>query len=137
MSYVCNLSERQLERMVNHSLNKFMPSFLTQDAGLNSRFMIVQYASACITAENKSLANPGSMNSIPTYEGNEDHVSMTGYPARKALESINNTYNVLAYQLFTTGQALDFTKESPHDNLHRLHQHIRSFAFVCYGSAQA
>lgn len=126
MSYLCNNSERRLERMVNHSLNGFMPSFLTNNPGLNSGLMILQYASAGITAENRKLACPGSVDSIPTCEGSEDIVSMAGYPARKAYESVQNTYKVLAYELFTACQALEYTKEHPHQRLHQLHQYLRS-----------
>lgn len=126
MSYLCNISERRLERMVNSSLNGFMPSFLVKNPGLNSGFMIVQYASAGITAENRKLANPGSVDTIPTCEGFEDIVSMAGYPARKALDSVENTYKVLSYELMTACQALEFTKEKPHERLYNLYQYVRS-----------
>lgn len=126
-SLLCNISERRLERMVNHSLNGFMPSFLTNNPGLNSGFMIVQYATAGITAENRHLSNPGSLDSIPTCEGSEDIVSMAGWSSRKAYQAMENTYQVLAYELFVSMQALDFTKEQPNKAVNSLYNHIRTF----------
>lgn len=126
MSTLCNISERRLERMVNHSLNGFLPSFLIENAGLSSGFMIVQYASAGITAENRQLANPACIHNIPTCEGTEDIVSMAGWSSRKACQSIENTYNVLSYELFTACQALDFTKEKPAEIVYKTKSHIRN-----------
>ncbi|ARF08211.1 aromatic amino acid lyase [Catovirus CTV1] len=125
MAILCNISERRLERMVNHSLNKFMPSFLVNDAGLNSGFMIVQYASAAIVAENRQLANPACVHNIPTCEGTEDVVSMGGWACRKANQSVENTYNVLSYELFTACQALDFTKEKPVEMVNKIKTYVR------------
>lgn len=125
MSYLCNNSERRIERMVNHSLNNFMPSFLVENPGLNSGFMIVQYAAAGITAENRQLAHPGSVDSIPTCEGSEDIVSMGGWPARKSYQSVENAYKVLGLELFTACQALEFTPEKPTQKLLNIYNFIR------------
>ena len=125
MTLLCNNSERRLERLVNTSLNKFMPSFLVDDPGLNSGFMIVQYASAGITAENRTLAAPGSIHSIPTCEGAEDIVSMGGWPARKANQVIENTYRVLALELFTAIQALEYTQEKPAEYINSIKKYVR------------
>lgn len=125
MSYLCNNSERRTERMVNHSLNNFMPSFLVESPGLNSGFMIVQYAAAGITAENRHLAHPGSVDTIPTCEGSEDIVSMGGWPARKSYQSVENTYKVLGLELFTACQALEFTPEKPAAGLLNIYNHVR------------
>ncbi|MCJ7638094.1 MAG: aromatic amino acid lyase, partial [Nitrososphaeraceae archaeon] len=127
MSYLCNISERRVERMMNRSLNGFLPDFLVENTGVNSGFMIVQYASAAITAENRALASPGSVHSIPTCNGQEDIVSMGAYSARKAIISIENTYKVLGYELFTACQALDFTKEKPGKYVAELHDKVREF----------
>lgn len=121
MSYLCNASERRLERLVNNSLNKFLPDFLVEYPSLNSGFMIVQYASAGITAENRALANPGSTHSIPTCNGTEDIVSMGAYTARKAIISVENTYKVMAYELFAACQALDYTAEQPSTHIKALY----------------
>jgi len=120
MTYLCNISERRLDRMMNPASNGFLPSFLTENAGLNSGLMIVQYASAGITAENRQLANPGSVHNISTCQNTEDIVSMAGHCGRKALDSVENTYKVLAYELFTAFQAFKFTEERPHKNLSQL-----------------
>lgn len=126
LTLLCNNSERRLERMVNRDLNKFMPSMLIEDAGLNSGLMIVQYAAAGITAENRTLCSPGSIHSIPTSEGAEDIVSMSGWPARKAYQTVGNTYKILALELFTAIQALEYTKEKPAESIYKLKNYIRN-----------
>lgn len=117
MATLCNISERRLERLLNPALNGFLPSFLTLNAGLNSGLMIVQYASAGITAENRQLANPSSCHNIPTCQGTEDVVSMGGHASRKALNAVENSYRVLAYELLAAQLAMDYTKEKPHAEL--------------------
>jgi histidine ammonia-lyase len=124
-SILCNISERRTERMINCDLNKFLPQFLISNPGLNSGFMIVQYTSAALTAENRQLAMPGSVSNIPSCQGMEDMVSMAGWACRKAVQSMKNTYNVLALELFTSVQALGFTKENPNKISEKLVQHIR------------
>ena len=111
MSYLCNISERRLDRLLSSHSNGFLPSLLSNNLGLNSGLMIVQYASAGITAETRHLAAPASVHTIPTCEGVEDVVSMGGWSARKALTTIDNTYKVLAYELLAACRALDFTEE--------------------------
>jgi len=111
MSIVCNLSERRLERIVNPDLNKFLPKFLAKNSGLNSGCMIMQYASASITAENRQLANPACIHNIPTSCGQEDIVSMGAWCARKANQVVDNTVKVLAYELLTAYYASFYTKE--------------------------
>jgi len=123
-SHLCNISERRTERMINSDLNEFMPSFLTPNPGLNSGFMIVQYTSAGITAENRQLANPGGVHNIPSCQGFEDIVSMANWPARKAVQSMENTYEVIALELFTANQALWFTKEKPNQTSQKIIEHI-------------
>lgn len=125
MSILCNISERRLERMVNSSLNGFMPSFLTKNPGLNSGFMIVQYASAGITSENRSLANVNCVNNISTCEGSEDIVSMAGYSSRKAIMSVENTWKVLAMELMTSIQALEFTEEKMCEQVEKIKNYVR------------
>ena len=124
MSYLCNISERRLERIMSPSLNGFLPSFLTTNPGLNSGFMIAQYASAGVTAENRCLANPGSVHNIPTCQGTEDVVSMAGFSARKSVISVENTYKVLAYELLAAVNAHRHTKEHMHPHLDSIVQHI-------------
>jgi histidine ammonia-lyase len=124
-SILCNISERRTERMINCDLNKFLPQFLISNPGLNSGFMIVQYTAAALTAENRQLAMPGSVSNIPSCQGMEDIVSMAGWTCRKAEQSMKNTYQVLALELFTSIQALEFTKEKPNKTSEKLIKHIR------------
>ncbi|PKK94801.1 MAG: histidine ammonia-lyase [Tenericutes bacterium HGW-Tenericutes-5] len=105
---LANISERRLERLVNASLSNGLPPFLVTKPGINSGFMIVQYSAASLVSENKVLAHPASVDSIPSSANQEDHVSMGTIAARKALDIVNNTKDVLAMELFTALQAIDF-----------------------------
>lgn len=85
-----------------------LPRLLMQDTGVNSGFMIPQYTAAALVSENKILCHPASVDSIPTSLGQEDHVSMGSISALKLLEVLNNVEYVLAVELLTSAQALDF-----------------------------
>lgn len=121
MSTLANLSERRLERLVNGEINlhkkpdgtrgKHLPSFLVDDAGLNSGVMILQYQSAALAAENRHLANPASVHTIPTCENCEDIVSMGGWGSRKALQSARNAIRVVSAELYACGLASHYTPE--------------------------
>ena len=106
LSEIANVSERRLERLVNPALSG-LPAFLTENGGLNSGFMIVQYSAASLVSENKVLAHPASVDSIPSSANQEDHVSMGTIAARKAREILNNTRKVLAMELLAACQAID------------------------------
>ena len=108
ISELANISERRLERLVNAALSNGLPPFLVKKPGINSGFMIVQYSAASLVSENKVLCHPASVDSIPSSANQEDHVSMGTIAARKALEVIENTTDVLAMELFTAVQAIDF-----------------------------
>ena len=108
MAELANISERRLERMVNANLSNGLPPFLVKNPGINSGFMIVQYSAASLVSENKALAHPASVDSIPSSANQEDHVSMGTISARKAKEIIGNSEKVLAMELFTALQAIDF-----------------------------
>ncbi|MDY0023927.1 MAG: histidine ammonia-lyase [Candidatus Izemoplasmatales bacterium] len=112
LAELANISERRLERMVNASLSNGLPPFLVKKPGINSGFMIVQYSAAALVSENKVLAHPASVDSIPSSANQEDHVSMGTIGARKALEIAGNTLDVLTMELFTTLQAIDFKDKS-------------------------
>ncbi len=105
VSEYADVSERRIERMVNPNLSG-LPAFLTKNGGLNSGFMIVQYAAASMTSENKVYAHPASVDSIPSSAGQEDHVSMGTTAARKARLILDNSRKVVALELFTAAQAL-------------------------------
>ncbi|WP_459765650.1 histidine ammonia-lyase [Alkaliphilus crotonatoxidans] len=104
---LANVSERRIERLVNPQLSG-LPAFLTPKGGLNSGFMITQYAAAALVSENKVLAHPASVDSIPSSANQEDHVSMGTIAARKAREIYENTVQVLAIELLAAAQAIDF-----------------------------
>jgi len=112
VSELANISERRLERLVNASLSNGLPPFLVKKPGINSGFMIVQYSAASLVSENKVLAHPASVDSIPSSANQEDHVSMGTIAARKALDIAENTKTVLAMELLTALQAVDFRKPS-------------------------
>ncbi len=87
-----------------------LPKLLMEETGINSGFMIPQYTAAALVSENKVLCHPSSVDSIPTSLGQEDHVSMGSISALKLLEVMQNVEQVLAIELFTAAQALDFRK---------------------------
>lgn len=103
---LANVSERRMERLVNPALSG-LPAFLTKDGGVNSGFMIVQYSAAALVSENKVLAHPASVDSIPSSANQEDHVSMGTIAARKAREILGNARRVLAMELMCACQAID------------------------------
>ncbi|MHC1719784.1 MAG: histidine ammonia-lyase [Clostridiaceae bacterium] len=107
MAELANVSERRLERLINSQLND-LPAFLVKEGGLNSGFMITQYAAASLVSENKVLAHPASVDSIPSSANQEDHVSMGTIAARKSREIIENAKRVLATELMAACQAIDF-----------------------------
>ncbi|HBM16797.1 MAG TPA: histidine ammonia-lyase [Lentisphaeria bacterium] len=112
VSELSNISERLIDRLVN-PYKSGLPGFLTRNGGINSGFMIVQYTAAALVSENKVLSHPASVDSIPTSAGQEDHVSMGTISCRHALDIIDNTENVVAIQLLTAAQGMDFWDMSP------------------------
>lgn len=107
LAEMANISERRLERLVNPSLNNGLPAFLVENGGLNSGFMIVQYSAASLVSENKVLAHPASVDSIPSSANQEDHVSMGTIAARKANEILGNVRKVVAMEILTACQGID------------------------------
>ena len=103
---LADISERRLERLVNPALSG-LPPFLVENGGLNSGFMIVQYSAAALVSENKVLAHPASVDSIPSSANQEDHVSMGTIAARKAAEILKNARRVLASEIMCACQAID------------------------------
>lgn len=107
---LADISERRTERMVNAALSNGLTPFLTTEGGVNSGFMIVQYAAASMVSANKVLAHPASVDSIPTSGNQEDLVSMGTTAARKAGFIVDNTLSVLVDELFTACQAIDIRR---------------------------
>lgn len=102
-----SISERRCEQLLNPSLSG-LPGFLTPQGGLNSGFMIAQYTAAALVSENKVLAHPASVDTIPTSANQEDHVSMGAHGARQLRAVLENVQNVLGIELMCAAQALDF-----------------------------
>ena len=105
-SELANVAERRIERLVNPAYSG-LPAFLTPNGGVNSGFMIVQYSAAALVSENKVLAHPASVDSIPSSAGQEDHVSMGTIAARQAGEIGRNVRRVLAMDLMVACQGID------------------------------
>ncbi len=108
LAELANISERRVEQLVNPSLSSGLPAFLVSQKGLNSGYMIAQVTSASLVSENKILAHPASVDSIPSSAGREDHVSMGTIGARKMREILANIEEALAVELLCAAQALDF-----------------------------
>lgn len=106
VSELANLAERRIERLVNPALSG-LPAFLTEHGGLHSGFMIAQYSAAALVSENKVLAHPASVDSIPSSANQEDHVSMGTIAARKAREIVRNAEHVVAIEYLCSCQAID------------------------------
>ena len=109
LSELANVSERRIERCVNGSLSG-LPRFLTPEGGLNSGLMIAQYTAASLVSENKTLAHPASVDSIPTSANQEDHNSMGSIAALHCYQILKNVETVLAIELLTASQGLEFLK---------------------------
>jgi len=108
LSELANISERRIYKLVSGT--RGLPSFLVANPGVNSGFMITQYTAASIVSLNKSLCSPASVDSIPSCQGQEDHVSMGANAAIKLYKVVLNTERVLAIELFNAAQALDFRR---------------------------
>ncbi|OXB59843.1 hypothetical protein ASZ78_012397 [Callipepla squamata] len=103
------ISERRIERLCNPSLSE-LPAFLVTEGGLNSGFMIAHCTAAALVSENKALCHPSSVDSLSTSAATEDHVSMGGWSARKALRVIEHVEQVLAIELLTACQGIEFLR---------------------------
>jgi histidine ammonia-lyase len=109
MTAMSSISECRIEKLINPAMSG-LPAFLTPKGGLNSGHMIVQVAAASLVSENKILAHPASVDSIPTSADKEDHVSMGTIAARKLGMIVKNAENVVAMELLSACQALDLVK---------------------------
>ncbi|MFC4558154.1 histidine ammonia-lyase [Virgibacillus kekensis] len=107
ISETANIAERRIERLVNPQLND-LPPFLSPNPGLESGAMIMQYTAASLVSENKTLAHPASVDSIPSSANQEDHVSMGTIAARHALTMLQNARRVIAIELICAMQATEY-----------------------------
>jgi len=124
LAEIASISERRTYLLLEG--HDGLPKLLMQDTGVNSGFMIPQYTAAALVSENKILCHPASVDSIPTSLGQEDHVSMGSISAFKLLAVLKNVEWVLAVELLTSAQALDFRKAlSPGHGVALAHQFLR------------
>jgi histidine ammonia-lyase len=120
-----SISERRVENLVNPDLSG-LPGFLTPHPGLNSGMMLVQVLAAALVSENRTLAYPASVDSIPTSANREDHVSMSTTAARKARAVVTNATRVLAGELLCAAQGLEFLQPlRPGRGAHAAYRHVR------------
>ena len=103
------LSERRLARIVDPHMSG-LPAFLVENSGVNSGFMIAQVTAAALASENKSLAHPASVDSLPTSANQEDHVSMATYAARRLGEMTTNSQTIVAIELLAACQGIEFLR---------------------------
>lgn len=108
MAELANVSERRIERLVNPHLNEGLPPFLSPEPGLQSGAMILQYVAASLVSENKTLAHPASVDSIPSSANQEDHVSMGTIGARHAYQIIQNSRRVIAIEAMCAVQGVEY-----------------------------
>ena len=112
LSELANISERRIMRLTDEASNAHtLPAFLTENGGLNSGFMIVQYTAAALCTENKVLAHPASVDTIPSSANVEDHVSMGVTAVLKLRQVAKNLETVLALELFCSAQGIDFRRK--------------------------
>ncbi|TFF92752.1 histidine ammonia-lyase, partial [Candidatus Thorarchaeota archaeon] len=125
LSELANISERRINRLVNPHLSG-LPAFLTTEGGLENGLMIAQYTAASLVSENKILAHPASVDSIPTSADQEDHVSMGTIAARKCRQILDNVRNVIAIEYLCAAQGLDLLEPlKPSEPLAAAHLCIR------------
>jgi histidine ammonia-lyase len=120
-----SISERRTFRLLSPSLNGRLPAFLTRDAGTSSGYMVAQYTAAALVAELRALAHPVSVDSIPTSDNQEDHVSMGMTAALMALESVDRLERVVATELMCACQALDCDPGEPGAAVQELYGAVR------------
>ncbi len=124
MAEMGSISERRTYKLISGT--RGLPAFLVANPGINSGFMITQYAAASIVSQNKQLCTPASVDTIDSSNGQEDHVSMGANAATKAFRVIENVEKVLAIELMHAAQALDFRRPSKSsDAIEKLHKAFR------------
>lgn len=108
LTTLMSIAERRIDRLVNPDLNEGLPPFLSPQAGISSGFMIAQVSAASLLNEARVLAHPASVDNVPTSGGKEDHVSMGMTAALKLRQIVENSENILAIELLTAAEGLDF-----------------------------
>ena len=113
LAAVGNIAERRIFRLVTPELSNGLPAMLAANSGLDSGLMMPQYTAAALVSDNKTLAHPDSVDSIPSCANQEDHVSMGANAARHASEIVANVRRVIAIELLTATQAIDLREDGP------------------------
>ena len=108
VSELASISERRTDRILDPARSRGLPAFLAQNPGVNSGYMVCQYVQAALVAENKILAHPASVESIPTSGSQEDHVSMGWGAGKKLLEVLDNVRRVIAIEMMCATQGIEF-----------------------------
>ena len=125
ISEIGALSERRMSLLIDSHLSE-LPPFLVSEGGINSGFMIAQVTTAALASENKSLAHPASVDSLPTSANQEDHVSMATFAARRLHAMVENTGTIAAIELLAAAQGIDFRKPlETSDALQEAHAMVR------------
>jgi len=109
MSEVGAIAERRIAMLIDSSISR-LPPFLTSSAGLNSGYMIAHVTAAALASENKSLAHPASVDSLPTSANQEDHVSMATFAARRLQQIVTNVSHILAIEYLIAAQGFDYLR---------------------------
>ncbi len=120
-----NVSERRVNRLLHPDLNGDLPPFLAEDPGTNSGFMLAQYTSAALTSENKNLANPASVDSVPVSGDQEDHVSMGMHSAEQLQKIVENVRKILSVELIAGVQAQETRENELPDPLADVYENVR------------
>ena len=113
LAEAADIAERRIFRMLTPELSGGLPAMLVPSSGLDGGLMMVQYTAAALVSDNKTLAHPDSVDSIPSSANQEDHVSMGANAARHTLEMLDNVRHVLAIELLTAAQAIDLRPDGP------------------------
>jgi histidine ammonia-lyase len=120
------ISERRIALLIDASLSG-LPPFLVHDGGLNSGFMIPQVTAAALASENKTLAHPASVDSLPTSANQEDHVSMATFAARRLFDMLDNNATIVGIEAMAAAQGIDFLRPLRSSELvEREHREIRT-----------
>jgi len=126
LAELANISHLRIERLTNPALSRGLPAFLVDKCGLNDGYMVAQYTAASLVSENKVLAHPASVDSIPTSANQEDHVSMGTTAARQCREVLENVQYVLAIEAICAAQGIDFRDKKPSPVSQKVYEIIRS-----------
>jgi histidine ammonia-lyase len=128
LSELASISERRVDRMLDPAFSRGLPPFLAPAAGTNSGFMLAQYTAASLVSENKVLAHPASVDTIPTSGKQEDHVSMGWTGVRKLREVVANVRTCLAVEILCAAQGVDLRSDiaAPSEPLRAVHELVRS-----------